>query len=153
VNCECPVSNLGTRYPGKEFSFRGDPKALPAMKAAGVDVANLGNNHAYDYGPAALLDTRKNLLKHGIAPVGAGKDPAEASMPAMFDVKGWTIAVVGFDKVVDPDPQAVAAPGHPGTAGRTRLRLHGEVGEGRQEGCRPRHRSHPLGSRARHPAA
>jgi poly-gamma-glutamate capsule biosynthesis protein CapA/YwtB (metallophosphatase superfamily) len=25
--------------------------------------------------------------------------------------------VVGFDKVVDPDPQAVAAPGHAGTAG------------------------------------
>ena len=117
VNCECPVSNLGTRYPGKQFSFRGDPKALPAMKAAGVDVANLGNNHAYDYGPAALLDTRKNLLKHGIAPVGAGKDPAEANKAAMFDMKGWTIAVVGFDKVVDPDPQAVAAPGHPGTAG------------------------------------
>ena len=117
VGTECPVSNLGIRYPGKQFSFRGDPKALPAMKAAGVDVANLGNNHAYDYGPAALLDTRKNLLKHGIAPVGAGKDPAEANKAAMFDMKGWTIAVVGFDKVVDPDPQAVAAPGHPGTAG------------------------------------
>src|SRR5437867_5433140 len=34
----------------------------------------------------------------------------------MPDVKGW-IAVVGFDKVVDPFPQAVAALGHPGTAG------------------------------------
>jgi len=117
VNCECPVSNLGAKYPGKEFSFRGDPKALPAMKAAGVDVANLGNNHAYDYGPAALVDSRKNLLAHGIAPIGAGKNDSEAIRPATFDVKGWRIAVVGFDKVVDPYPQAIAAPGHPGTAG------------------------------------
>jgi poly-gamma-glutamate synthesis protein (capsule biosynthesis protein) len=116
VNCECPVSNLGARYPGKEFNFRGDPAALPAMKAAGVDVANLGNNHAYDYGPVALLDSRRNLLKHGIAPVGVGKNPTQANQPALFDVKGWTIAVLGFDKVVDPYPTAVAAPGHPGTA-------------------------------------
>ncbi|TMK81403.1 MAG: CapA family protein, partial [Actinobacteria bacterium] len=76
----------------------------------------LDNNHAYDFGPTALLDTRKNLLTNGIAPVGAGKDSATANAPAMFEVKGWTIAVVGFDKVVDPFPEAVAAPGHPGTA-------------------------------------
>ena len=116
VNCECPVSNLGSKWPGKQFNFRGDPAALPAMKAAGVNVANLGNNHAYDYGPTALLDTRKNLLAHDIEPVGAGRNPGQAVEPAMFETKGWTIAVVGFDKVVDPWPTAVAAPGHPGTA-------------------------------------
>jgi len=116
VNCECAVSNLGAKVPGKSFTFRGDPAALPAMRAAGIDVANLGNNHAYDFGPTALLDTRKNLLANGIAPVGAGKDSAAANAPVMFEVKGWTIAVVGFDKVVDPFPEAVAAPGHPGTA-------------------------------------
>lgn len=116
VNCECAVSDGGDRYPGKEFNFRGDPAALPAMKAAGVDVANLANNHAYDYGPDALLDTVANLRDHGIAPVGAGRDAVEANRPAIFERNGWSIAVVGFDKVVDPDPTAVAAPGHPGTA-------------------------------------
>jgi hypothetical protein len=116
VNCECAVSNRGSEYPGKEFNFRGDPAALPAMKAAGVDAANLGNNHAYDYGPEALLDTVANLKAHDIAPVGAGRDPAAANEPAIFERNGWTIAVVGFDKVVDPWPTAVAAPGHPGTA-------------------------------------
>jgi len=116
VNCECAVSDLGSKYPGKEFSFRGDPAALPAMRRAGVDVANLGNNHAYDYGPQALLDTVANLKAHGIAPIGAGRDPKTAVAPAMFERNGWTIAVVGFDKVVDPWPTAVAAPGHPGTA-------------------------------------
>jgi poly-gamma-glutamate capsule biosynthesis protein CapA/YwtB (metallophosphatase superfamily) len=114
VNLECPVSNIGTIIP-KQFNFRGDPAALPAMKAAGVDVASMANNHAYDYGPTALVDTRKNLLQAEIAPVGAGKDAAEANQAAILHLKGWTVAVVGLDEVVDP-PSEVATATKPGTA-------------------------------------
>ncbi len=56
VNLECPVSERGVEL-DKEFTFRGDPDAVPAMKEAGVEVANIGNNHAYDYGATAFLDT------------------------------------------------------------------------------------------------
>ncbi len=115
VNLECAISNLGTAVP-KSFNFRCDPAALPSMRKAGVEVANQANNHAYDYGPAAVVDGRKNLLKNHIAPVGAGKNEEEALSAALFDVKGWKIAVVGFDKVVDPWPTAVAGPDKPGTA-------------------------------------
>ncbi len=115
VNVESPVSNLGTKVPGKQFNFRGDPAALPAMRKAGVEVGNLANNHAYDYGPAALVDTRANLLRAGIQPVGAGKDAAEAAQPAIFHVNGWTIAVVGVDEVIDPNDE-VATATKPGTA-------------------------------------
>jgi hypothetical protein len=115
VNLECAVSKLGSPIP-KTFNFRGDVAALPAMRAAGVEVANMANNHSYDFGPAALLDARKNLGDNNIAAVGAGKDPQQALAPALFTIKGWRIAVVGFDKVVDPDPEAVAAKNHPGTA-------------------------------------
>jgi poly-gamma-glutamate synthesis protein (capsule biosynthesis protein) len=115
INLECPASHIGMRVP-KEFNFECDPAALPATKAAGVDVANQGNNHAWDYGPDALLDSRRNIESAGLASVGSGKDPAQAEQPAFFDVKGWRIAVVGIDEVLDPDPAEVAAPGHPGTA-------------------------------------
>jgi poly-gamma-glutamate synthesis protein (capsule biosynthesis protein) len=115
INLECAVSRIGSPVP-KEFNFECDPGALPAAKAAGVDVANLGNNHSYDYGPDALVDSRRNIAQAGLAPIGAGKDPEEATKPAVFERKGWRIAVVGIDEVVDPDPEAVAAPGHPGTA-------------------------------------
>jgi poly-gamma-glutamate capsule biosynthesis protein CapA/YwtB (metallophosphatase superfamily) len=115
VNLECAISELGSPVP-KTFNFRCDPAALPSMRAAGVDVANQGNNHAYDYGPAAVVDGRKNLLKNRIAPVGAGKDAREALSPALFEVNGWKIAVVGFDKVVDPYPEAIAGPGKAGTS-------------------------------------
>jgi poly-gamma-glutamate capsule biosynthesis protein CapA/YwtB (metallophosphatase superfamily) len=115
INLECAVSHLGNAVP-KQFNFRCDPAALPSMSKGGVEVANLGNNHAYDYGPAALLDSRKNLLRSDIAPVGAGRNEREALKPALFEVEGWKIAVVGFDKVVDPWPTAVAGPDKPGTA-------------------------------------
>jgi poly-gamma-glutamate capsule biosynthesis protein CapA/YwtB (metallophosphatase superfamily) len=115
VNLECSVTRIGTAVP-KEFNFHGDPGALPYLKRGGVDVANMANNHSYDFGPEALTDTRKNIERAGLAAVGAGKDQAQATRAAILHVKGWTIAVVGFDKVVDPFPEAVAAPGHPGTA-------------------------------------
>jgi poly-gamma-glutamate synthesis protein (capsule biosynthesis protein) len=115
VNLECVVSKVGSPVP-KSFNFRGDVAALPAMRAAGVEVASMANNHSYDYGPDALLDTRKNLGDNNIAAVGAGKNPQQALAPALFTIKGWRIAVVGFDKVVDPAPEALAAKGHPGTA-------------------------------------
>ena len=115
VNLECAVSNLGSAVP-KEFNFRGDPRALPAMADAGVEVANLGNNHSYDFGPDALVDTVKNVRRAGIAPVGAGATSEEALAPAMFDLRGWRVAVLGFDEVVDPFPEAVATGSKPGTA-------------------------------------
>jgi poly-gamma-glutamate capsule biosynthesis protein CapA/YwtB (metallophosphatase superfamily) len=116
VNVECCVSDEGERWPGKEFSFRGDPDALPAMREAGVEVANLGNNHSYDYGPEALVDTRQNVIAAGLAAVGAGRNAQEANEPALFDRKGRRIAVIGLDQVVDPDPEAVATSTKPGTA-------------------------------------
>lgn len=115
VNLECAVSNLGSIVP-KKFNFRGDPDALPAMRKAGVDVANMGNNHAYDYGPIALLDERRSLIRNRIAPVGAGKDERQATKAALFDLKGWKVAVVGIGNVVEPEPAAVAGPDHPGVA-------------------------------------
>jgi len=115
INLECAVSDLGGAVP-KEFNFRGDPAALPSMREAGVEVANLGNNHAYDYGPDALVDTIRNLRRNDIAPVGAGADEDEALSPALLEVNGWTVAVVGFDQVVDPYPDAIATEAKPGTA-------------------------------------
>jgi capsule synthesis protein PGA_cap len=115
INLECAISNLGRPVP-KTFNFRCDPAALPSMRKAGVEVANQGNNHAYDYGPTAVVDGRRNLLKNDVAPVGAGKNSKEALSPALFEIDGWKIAVVGFDKVVDPWPTAVAGPDKPGTA-------------------------------------
>jgi len=114
VNVECPVTDEGAQL-SKEFSFHGTPAALPAMRDAGVEVGSLANNHAYDRGPNGVVDSRHNLEAAGIAAVGAGTDQEQALEPAMFELDGWTVAVLGFDEVLDP-LDAVAGPNKPGTA-------------------------------------
>jgi poly-gamma-glutamate capsule biosynthesis protein CapA/YwtB (metallophosphatase superfamily) len=115
INLECAVSDLGTAVP-KEFNFRGDPAALGPMRRAGIEVVNLGNNHSYDFGPEALLDSVRNVRRAGIEPVGAGANQRKALKPAIFRLNGWKVAVVGLDQVVDPFPGAIATADKPGTA-------------------------------------
>jgi poly-gamma-glutamate capsule biosynthesis protein CapA/YwtB (metallophosphatase superfamily) len=99
----------------KEFVFRCDPDALPAAKRAGVDVTNQSNNHAYEQGPDGLVDSIRRIRAAGLTPVGAGRNEAEALRPALFDLKGWRVAVLGIDEVLDP-LDMVAGPDKPGTA-------------------------------------
>lgn len=108
VNLECAPSALGEPEP-KEFTFRCDPGALPVMGAAGVEVANLANNHSQDFGKEAMLDGRANLVAAGIAPVGAGASRAEAYQPRFFELAGWRVAVLGFGGVFPHDGWAATA--------------------------------------------
>jgi len=114
VNLECAASDLGVPDP-KEFVFRCDPDALDDMRAAGVEVANLGNNHSGDYGKEALVDSVAQLAANDIAPVGAGADAAEAHRAALFEIDGWKVAVVGFGGVF-PTPDWFATADRPGMA-------------------------------------
>ena len=60
VNLECAPSDIGTPQP-KKFVFRCPVESLPSLQRAGVEVANLGNNHSGDYGKEALVDGVSNL--------------------------------------------------------------------------------------------
>ncbi|MFZ0624920.1 MAG: CapA family protein [Acidimicrobiia bacterium] len=102
INLECVPSDIGAPL-DKEFVFRCPTEALPSLAANGVDVANMGNNHSGDFGKEALVDGRDSLIAAGVAPVGAGRDVEEAGQPALFEVNGWKIAVVGFGGVAPND--------------------------------------------------
>lgn len=107
VNLECVPSDLGKAL-DKAFTFRCPTEALPSIRANGVEVANMGNNHSGDFGKDALVDGRAQLIAADIAPVGAGRDIVEAGEPAIFEIEGWTVAVVGFGGVA-PSPNWYAA--------------------------------------------
>ena len=98
INLECVPSDIGSPL-DKTFVFRCPTETLPSILANGIDVANMGNNHSGDFGKEALVDGRAQLLEAGIAPVGAGVDVDEAGAPALFEINGWTVAVVGFGGV------------------------------------------------------
>ena len=113
VNLECAPSSLGVAE-NKAFTFQ-CPDGLAEMAEAGVDVANLGNNHSQDYGKEAMLDGMRNLRTIGISPVGAGRTAFLAGIPAIVDANGWRVAVVGFGGV-RPHDGWIATEDRPGMA-------------------------------------
>ena len=113
ANLECPVSDQG-KEKGHLYSFRADPKAIEGLLAAGIDVVSLANNHMYDWGPDALLDTVRRLRDAGIRPVGAGANDLEAHYPLLVQIGDLRLAFLTY---VEIQPQyATAAPGKPGVA-------------------------------------
>jgi hypothetical protein len=113
-NLECAISNRGFAVP-KAFNFRGRPDRLRQVaKFAGLDVLNLANNHAGDYGSSALLDTVRAVHSAGALPVGAGATLAQARRPQVVSRLGLRVAFVGFS---DIGPTSFfAGPGSPGTS-------------------------------------
>ena len=76
------------------------------------DVVNLSNNHIYDAGPNAMLDTRALLLGKGMQVMGAGRDLAEAREPAVVERKGVKVGYLSSCSVAHPGSEA--GPGKPG---------------------------------------
>jgi poly-gamma-glutamate capsule biosynthesis protein CapA/YwtB (metallophosphatase superfamily) len=72
----------------------------------------MANNHSYDAGPEAMLDTRALLNSRGIQVTGAGCDIAEARRPAIVERNGVTVGYLGYTSVVTPG--GTAGPAKPG---------------------------------------
>ena len=116
VNLECCVSQRGeptTAIPGKPFFFRAPPSAVQALVSLGVDGVFLANNHALDFGPDALLDTRAVVERAGLRAIGAGGDVEQARAAVVFERRGMRIGVLA---VTDHPEQFAAGPGRPGVA-------------------------------------
>jgi hypothetical protein len=100
ANLECAVSTRGSPWPGKQYTFRGSPRALRAMaRFAGIDAISVANNHSLDYGRAAFADTLRYAREYGITPFGGGKGLAAARRPRILGAGGLRIAFLGYSDV------------------------------------------------------
>ncbi len=99
INNEFPYSSRGTPTAGKKFTFRAKPETVQFMKDLGADIVSLANNHAYDHGPEALLDTFDTLDEAGIPYVGAGHNIEEAMKPVYFIAGGMKTAFVSATQI------------------------------------------------------
>ena len=117
VNLETPVTDRGTAEP-KQFVFRAPASAFTALKAGGVDVVTIANNHGEDYGLVGLGDTLRAGRAAGMPIVGAGVDQAAAFAPWRRTIRGQRIAVIGATQVLDDFAitRWAAGPGKPGLA-------------------------------------
>ncbi len=99
INNEFTYSKRGAPLKGKAYTFRADPSRVELLNAFGTDIVNLANNHVYDFGPDALLDTIDTLDEAGIPHVGAGSNIEEASKPVYFICNGRKIAIVAATQI------------------------------------------------------
>jgi poly-gamma-glutamate capsule biosynthesis protein CapA/YwtB (metallophosphatase superfamily) len=113
LNLECCVSDRGEPWPGRRYHFRAPPEAVETLTWLGVDAVTLANNHALDYGPVALLDTARLLEQAGITVVGAGADEERARQPAVLEVGGSRVGILGF---TDHPAEYAAGADRPGVA-------------------------------------
>lgn len=116
INNEFTYSGRGEPLPEKQFTFRAKPEYVSYLYDLGVDIVSLANNHTYDYGEPAFLDTLQTLKDAEMPFVGAGENLEEASAPVYFIVNDMKIAFVSatqIERLDNPDTKGAteASPG------------------------------------------
>jgi hypothetical protein len=101
VNLECVVSELGAANAGNRYSLRAPLEAIRVLADARINAVSLANNHAADFGPAALSDSIARLQAGDIKAIGAGENLEGAYAPHFFTardgIKGAVIALSDFE--------------------------------------------------------
>ncbi len=107
INNEFPYSNGGQPREGKTYTFRARPETAGILSGMGVDIVSLANNHAYDYGESALLDSFSAITDAGVVYAGAGNNLEEASHPVYYITEnGMKIAFIcatQIERLDNPD--------------------------------------------------
>jgi poly-gamma-glutamate capsule biosynthesis protein CapA/YwtB (metallophosphatase superfamily) len=115
VNLETAVTSRGTPQP-KQYHFRTTGKAFSAIRAAGIDLVTMANNHVLDYGQAGLADTLAAARAARFPYVGIGVNARAAWAPYVTTIKGTRIAIIGVSQVGELASSWVATPTRPGEA-------------------------------------
>jgi len=79
----CPLANEG-------MIFCGDQRQIEGLLFAGVDVANLANNHSGNWGEAGIQQTTALLKDNHILPIGTEEQPI------FTQVRGQRLAFLGY---------------------------------------------------------
>lgn len=106
LNNEFPYSSGGEPLQDKTYTFRADPDSVEYLADMGVDLVSIANNHAFDYGETAFLDTLTTLENADMPYVGGGRNIDEASRPVYYiinDIKIGFLAATQIERLDNPD--------------------------------------------------
>lgn len=98
LNNEFTFSMNGSPLEGKMYTFRAHPDRVNVLNELGVDIVQLNNNHVYDYGKQAMLDTFETLENAEIDYFGAGRNLGEAMSPVYYTLDDKVVAFVGASR-------------------------------------------------------
>jgi len=89
-------------------------KFAKVMKAAGISIVNLANNHTFDAEERGFLDTLRVLSAAGIGHVGGGRDLSDARKPFIVTRNGIKLGFLGYSQFNNFGESSFAAEGRPG---------------------------------------
>lgn len=87
---DCPLTTEGMIFCGSERNVEG-------LKAIGVNIVSLANNHAGNYGVEGVENTISVLQENGI-------DVTGVSGPVYKNIKGIRFAFLGYNDITSPQP-------------------------------------------------
>ena len=91
VKLETPlVSDCPLRYVGMRFC--GDPRTVAGLLSAGIDVANIANNHSENHNEKGVIETEQTLTAAEIEITGLSK-------PVIMLIHGKRVGMLGFNDV------------------------------------------------------
>lgn len=99
INNEFVFSDGGDRQENKAYTFRAQTSNIRFLEVFGADLANLANNHTYDFRDSGLIDTIATLESAGIATMGAGENLEEAKTIQYYVANGKKIAFVSATEI------------------------------------------------------
>ncbi len=102
-NLETSVSTRGENV-GSIYSFRSHPDFLKGPLYGGFDVLSIANNHTFDWGPTAFLDTISHVRNNGMFPVGGGATISEARLPTIIEKNGVKVAFLAYSQFANKNP-------------------------------------------------
>lgn len=113
-NLESAVTDGGTAA-NKKYVFRASPSIIPGLKNSGIEAVSIANNHSYDYGKNAFLQTLSVLHRAGLTVVGGGITSDDAFTVRQIQTKQGSIGLIAASTVI-PAAYWAANKHHPGIA-------------------------------------
>jgi len=96
VNLEVPFTDSIELIDKTGPNIKAPKECVNSLKAAGINLVTLANNHIYDFGDKGVADTLEVCKENGIDTVGAGMNLELAQKIFYKEIKGLRIAIVNF---------------------------------------------------------
>ncbi len=126
ISNEAAFAEDCVQYQGT-LSFCGTNESFEAFTYAGVDVVGLTGNHILDAGIDYFLETLDMYTDSGIKYFGGGRDLADASTPAVFELNGMQIAFLGYNAI--PPATYFATEDSPGSLEMNKSRMIQDISD------------------------
>ncbi len=99
-NLESVISDKGSDL-GRTYSFRADPKTMQGLLYSNFSIVSVANNHSFDWGDSAFLDSIERLKKNNILPVGGGVSREDSRQPVFIEKNGTKFAFLAYSEFAE----------------------------------------------------